>query len=77
MKVEEFFALLEEIIEADPGTINGAEKLKDLDGWDSLAIVSFIAMVDERFEITLSPRKIADSKLISDLVTLLGDNIAL
>jgi acyl carrier protein len=75
MKRQEFIKLLESILEMDPGTITGTEAMADLDGWDSLAVVTFIAMVDENFGITLSPKKIADSQSIPDLVALLGDKI--
>jgi acyl carrier protein len=75
MKKQEFIALLEGILEADPGTIKGDEAIADLDGWDSLAIVSFIAMVDENFGVAVSPQKITAAKSVSDLIALLGDKI--
>ena len=52
----EFYGLLDEITEAAPGTVKGAEALRDLTASfeDSLALVSFIAVVDERFGVTLS-----------------------
>ena len=38
-----FYNLIDEIIEADPGTIKGGEQLSDLPAWDSLAVIGFIA----------------------------------
>jgi acyl carrier protein len=70
---KEFITLIEEIIESDSGTIGGAEPLESLDGWDSVAVISFIALVDERLGITLSPKKIADAKTVLDLARLLGE----
>ena len=72
----EFLSLLEEILEVTPGTLKGNEQLLDLEGWDSLAVVSFIAMVDERFGETLAPREISKADSIADIVGLLGDKIA-
>ena len=75
MKKEKFLALLEEIIEADSGTLTDDEFINDVDGWDSLAVVSFIAMVDENFGVTLSAKKISDANTVQDLIVLLGDEI--
>lgn len=75
MTKQEFITLFEDILEYEPGTLIGDEETEALDGWDSLAHVSFIAMVDENFEVTLSPQKIADAKSIPELIALLGDKI--
>ncbi|MGW8159237.1 MAG: acyl carrier protein [Desulfoprunum sp.] len=75
MTRKEFLAELEEVLEADSGSIIGNEVLSDLEGWDSLAVMAFIAMVDEKFDTNLAPSKIADSKTVGDLIDLLGDKI--
>jgi acyl carrier protein len=69
--------MLDEIIEAEPGTLRGPEELGDVDGWDSVAVMGFIALVDEQFETTLSPKRIAACKTINDLVDLIDDQIEL
>ena len=76
MTKHEFLSELEEILETSPGALEGDEQLADLKGWDSLAVVSLIAMVDERLGTTLSPREIAKAGSIADIVRLLGDKIA-
>ena len=76
MTKREFLSELEEILEADPGSLKGDEPLPGLEGWDSLAVVSLIAMVDEQFGVTLSPKEIAKAASIADIVRLLGDKIA-
>lgn len=75
VKKKDFLALLEEIIEADKDTLSGNEFINDIDGWDSLAVVSFIAMIDENFGVTLPAQKISEAKTIQDLINLLGDKI--
>jgi len=75
VKKEKFLALLEEIIEADSGTLTGDEFINDVGGWDSLAVVSFIAMVDENLGVILSAKKISDANTVQDLIALLGDKI--
>ena len=75
MKKREFLKLLDELIEIDSGTLTGAENLEDLESWDSYAVMGFIALVDEKFEITLFPKRIAESKTVDDLIDLLGNKV--
>ncbi len=74
MNKREFLSLLEEVIEADPGTIKGTETLEDL-GWDSLSVLGFIAAIDERFGFDISPKELNKCKTVDDLMALLGDRV--
>jgi len=76
MTKQDFLTAIEDVVEADAGTITGNEALADLEGWDSLAVMVFIAMVNEKFDITLSASKIANSKSVAELIALLGDKIS-
>ncbi|MFC1453930.1 acyl carrier protein [Verrucomicrobiota bacterium] len=76
MTKQEFLTHLEDILEADAGSVTGDEALTDLAGWDSLAVMAFIAMVDEKFDVVLSASKLAGSKNVGDLIALLGDKIS-
>ncbi len=75
MKKEDFLFLLDELIEVEPGTLTGKEILRDLESFDSLAVVGFIAMVDEKFDVILSPNQIPKCEKVDDLIGLLGDKI--
>ena len=75
MTKKETLQMFEEIVEADPDTLTGEELVEDLENWDSLAVVNFIALVDENFGITLSPEKIMNSKTVNELVSLLDGYI--
>jgi acyl carrier protein len=75
MKLTEFLVQLDGVIESPPGTLKGNEKLADLPAWDSLAVLSFIAMVDEKFKVQLSGKDIAGCATVNDLAQLLGDRI--
>ena len=48
MDRKEFLLALDEMLELDPGTLTGDETLESLEAWDSLAVISFIALVDEK-----------------------------
>jgi acyl carrier protein len=75
MTKKEFLNLLEEIAEAEEGTLTGNESLSDLEIWDSLGIVTFIARIDEELDVTLSPEKISQAESIQDLINLLEGKI--
>ena len=75
MTKKELIEILEEIVEAEPNTLTGEERLEDLESWDSLAVVNFIAVVDENFGLTLEPAKIMKSETINQLILLLDGHI--
>ena len=62
-----FFAQLDEILELPPGTLKGPELLSDLENWDSLALMSFISLMSDQYQVTLSPRQISSCETVSDL----------
>ena len=77
MKKSEFLRLLEEMLELDPDTLIGSETLKEVGKWDSVAVMGFIALVDEHFEIALAPKRLAECKTVDDLAGLVGDRLSL
>jgi acyl carrier protein len=75
VKRNEFLLLLDELLELEPGTVKGSETLDSFESWNSLAVISFMALVDEHFGISLQPRQIAACTTVADLTGLLGDQI--
>ena len=75
MNKHDFLLSLHELLELEPYTLTGAEALEGLEVWDSLAVISFIAMVDEQFGITLSAERLRACQTVDDLAALLGDRI--
>lgn len=76
MTRDEFLRELEALLELQTGMLKGNESLDDTDAWDSLAVVSFMALVDEKLDITLSADKINACKTVPDLVKLLGGKVS-
>ena len=70
MTRKEFLVRLDEIVELPAGSLLGDEKLEDLEGWNSLAMLSFMAMVDEQFDLKLSPRQFVGCETVNDLAAL-------
>ncbi len=64
---------LDDLLELDPGTLTGSEELKDIETWDSLTVMGFIAMADEDFEVMVPPAQLSKCKTVADLITLIND----
>ncbi|MFH0878208.1 MAG: phosphopantetheine-binding protein, partial [Lentisphaerota bacterium] len=72
----EFYAELEFLLKLDPGSIHGTESLlDDLDGWDSLAALEFIAMADKNLHTVLNAPALEACRTVSDLVNLFPGRI--
>jgi acyl carrier protein len=76
MTKPEFLRLLEGQMEISEGSLNENERLIDIEGWDSMAALLFMALADEKLGVTVVGNDIAKSKTVSDLLALLGDRLA-
>ncbi|PWC55771.1 hypothetical protein TSH7_16625 [Azospirillum sp. TSH7] len=76
MDRNEFLLALDEMLELDPGTLTGDEALESLEAWDSLAVISFIALVDEKTGVVVEGEKLAKAKTVADLLALAGAPVA-
>ena len=75
MKKNDFINLLEELLEISRGTLKGDDKLDSLNGWDSLAVVGFIALMDRHFSMEVPAPEVTAAKTIDDLIALAGARI--
>ena len=75
MSRSEFLRAFERQLEIKEGTLNENQVLEQLDSWDSMASVLFIALADEKVGVTVSGNQIANSKTIGQLLSLLGDRL--
>jgi len=64
----QFVADIERLVELKAGTLKGDERL-DAVGWDSLAVVSFIAHMDSKYGISVAPDRIQGARTVEDLFT--------
>ena len=63
---------IDELLELPLGTLTGDEQLSKLPAWDSVAVIGFLAMADERFHVSIRADKISDCKTVAELVALLS-----
>jgi acyl carrier protein len=66
IKMSEFYEGLAEILELEPGDVGPDLALKDV-SWDSLAIVSTIALVDDVFGVALNANRLAECETVADI----------
>jgi acyl carrier protein len=70
MNRSQFLLQLDELLELEPDTLKGDELLEGLDGWGSLAVLGYMAIVNENTGIVVSPVQISSCSTIDDLVAL-------
>jgi maltose O-acetyltransferase len=71
----EFYTELTAILKLERGSIQGTEILAELPSWDSLAVLSFIAMADAKLHVLLSPDVLAACETVPDLMNMLQGKI--
>lgn len=71
MTSEQKIKALEEILDLEEGTLSVNTNLKDLEEWDSVAFLSFIAMMDDEFGKTIKGSVVKEQKTVADLMALM------
>ncbi len=71
MTEKEKIAILEDIMELDEGVLNKDDLLENYEEWDSLAVISLIAIVDEKFGKTLTGKDIKSYKTVADVLAVM------
>lgn len=71
MTNEEKIAILEELMEVDEGTLTPETLLSNIEEWDSVAFLSFIAMMDDEFGKTIKGSVVREQKTVADLMALM------
>jgi len=70
--MNEKLKLLEELLELDENTLELGMSLDTVENWDSLNILAYIVMADEKYNIVLSAESINNAKTVEELLILLG-----
>ena len=72
MTRQDALRLLEKTLEITAHTLTGSETLRDLESWDSLSTMTFIAMADKELGLPLPGNRVARCQTVDDLLELLG-----
>lgn len=73
MTNERKLELLAEILDLDASELNPETRLEDIPEWDSIASLSFIAMVDEEFGKEIKGADIKQFKTLQDAMDIMGE----
>lgn len=69
--MSEFYEGLAEILEVETNEISSDTELEE-GAWDSLAVVSTIALIDDVYDITVHPEKLSECKTVGDIEKLVA-----
>ena len=69
--MENFHTDIAEILEVD--SVESNQVLASFECWDSLTILSIIALVDEKYKVTLSAADVNEAKTIGGLKSLISE----
>jgi len=75
MKTHEYITALEDALEVKEGTIKPDLLLTELTCWDSMAALTFMALADQKLQVSVSGSQLQDCRTVRDLIGLLGDKI--
>ena len=70
---ESFLSALSEALELDPSSLTPISDFSHLQ-WDSLAVISAIALIDEHFGVMVSGQAISECEGIPDLLNLINSH---
>jgi len=66
----QLIGLIEEALNIVPGTVREGDLVEGLEGWDSIGIISVMAVVEDRCGVSLDPDKLMRCQTVGDLVRL-------
>lgn len=68
MELTKKIALLEETLDTEEGVLTTETSLDTVEEWDSIAMLSLIAMLDEEFDKTITGKELKELKTVADIL---------
>jgi acyl carrier protein len=65
--------LLSQAMELPKARFTGNERLAEMERWDSLALLNFMALIDANYGITLSSEKLLQCESIADIEAVVAE----
>lgn len=73
MQIDDFIKNFEESIEGlEPSSVRPETVFRELPQWDSLAVLTTLAMIDAEYEVSISANEIAECRTIQELFDKVG-----
>ena len=70
MTRQDFLLQLDEILGLRPGTLQGQEKLEDLENWDSTTLIGLILLAESNNSAAITPEQVVGCSTVADLLRL-------
>jgi acyl carrier protein len=70
MNRDEFLLEMDEILDLPAGTLRGHERLEELQNWDSISLITFIALAESNNGVSISPAQVVGCSTVADLLCL-------
>jgi acyl carrier protein len=64
---EKFLSLVKEVLEIEDREIQLSDNFRDFDEWDSLANLSFVAMIDDEYGVVIDSQKFKEMKSLQEV----------
>jgi acyl carrier protein len=64
---DRFLKLFQEVLEKDDNSLSVEDEFRSLDEWDSLAVLSVLAMINEEYDVTIPRNDFDKLRTIHDL----------
>ena len=71
MTQEEKIGMLEEMMGLEEGSLTADTELSDLPEWDSVAVISFVVLMDEQFSKQISGAQIRGFVTVADALAVM------
>jgi len=73
MDIDDFIERFEDAVEGlEPGTLGADSRYRDLETWDSLAVLTVIAMVDAEYGVSLRAEDFQNNPTLRELADAVG-----
>lgn len=72
MKTSEFIEKLKEALEIETQSVTESTNLKEIEGYDSMSVMTLIAFADEHFSKKLTAQQLASITTVKSLKELIG-----
>jgi len=72
MTRKHFLQSMDKLVELPRGTLQGPEPLNELEQWNSMSMIGFIAMADSLNRVSLSVTEIMNCSTVADLLRVAG-----
>lgn len=73
MDKKEKIRIIEQVMDLEEQDLEENSRLDEFDEWDSLAVISFLSLMDSKFHKSVNIEKLKKAEIVLDLLALMND----